>query len=113
MKLARALLLSSIRQAGSWEGKSFKFLGLTLNSNRYRFLVIDKRLSNEGLLFEIYCVRQEEYQSQHRPQGNLSVREVVADLPHVSEAFADLGVLHNFLHRFQIDLEAWQPVEPE
>lgn len=113
MKLARALLISSINQASAWEGTSYRLFGLHLLSKRYRFRVTDQRLSNERLLFEIFCVSQEQYQDPKMPQGRLSSRDVVADLPHVSKSFADLGVLHNFLHRFQINLENWSPVEPE
>lgn len=100
MKLARALFLSSQKQAESWE---WCRLGLFTCQRTYRFLVIDEQ--PDRLRFQIFCVQQEGLIS--------SSPYTVSEHPHVDETFADLGVLHNFLHRFQIDLESWSPVEPE
>lgn len=104
MKLSRALLLSSKKQSEAWEFKATgSFFGIPLNRKMYRFLITDKRSSEKVLLFEIYCVRQEEADGK--------ITNIVADLPHISEMFANLGDLHIFLHRFQITEEDWSPVE--
>lgn len=107
LKLLRALLLSSQKQAEAWELKQV-IGGLFPRHERvYRFLVDDQRQSNEGFDFQIFCV-------SHVPDAaGVGIQEVVAEHPHVDESFSDIGALHTFLHRFQIDLEYWSPVEPK
>jgi len=104
MKITRALLLSSQKQAESWErtpnGHVFMF---SLFKTEYRYLVTK---GEEGSLrFQIFCV------SQHKNEDG-STRNVVAEHSHLDEFFGDMGKLINFLRRYQIDFEtAWQPVE--
>ncbi len=102
MKIERALLLSSIRQAGSWEGTRYTFFGLPMIAKQYRFLVTDNRVSGKGLLLEISCT--------HREDVGGKMADVVSP-PHVSESFTDLDELHDFQQRFQIDDENWYPIE--
>lgn len=101
MQLARALLLSSKNQAQAYE-----YLPVPGLIPLYRFLITDKRETGEiGLRFHIFCMRRVEEQER--------VRYVLAELPHVDEVFEDLGRLQTFLHRFQIPLDTWQPLEEE
>src|SRR5690348_16997740 len=78
MKLARALFLSSKKQAESWE---YFPIGIFLRK-RYRFLVDD--CSHGGnLRLSIFCVHQEQEEQTTR------MRDIVAASPHVEKDFED------------------------
>lgn len=101
MKITRALLLSSKKQAELWEHEPYGIF----KRRTYRYLVED-RYGGANLRFSIFCVRQEQ------EKGTVRMQDIVATEPHVEESFSDMGKLINFLHRYQIDFqECWQPVE--
>lgn len=109
MRVARALLLSSKKQAEVWEYR--KQPGILVRDYKiYRFLVIAEE---RGLRFQMYRVG---YQREGKPlESGATVfpsdREVLAGAAHVDEWFPDLGALHTFLHRAQIDIYSFEPVE--
>lgn len=101
MKITRALLLSSKKQAESWEfspGGIFRW-------KIYRYLIYD-RYNGDDFRFKIFCVHQESV------EGTTRLRDIIARDAHVDETFSSMGDLINFLRRYQIDFENnWQPVE--
>lgn len=100
MKITRALLLSSKKQAEAWEYAK----GGIFARKAYRYLVEERE--GGSLRFCIFCVHQEP------EEGTTRTRDVVADRPHVERSFDATGDLLTFLHRYQIDMqESWQPVE--
>ena len=102
MKITRALLLSSKKQAEAWERAPGYILFASSAPKIYRFLV--SRVG-DMLRFQVFCVHQERQQDTQKV-------DIVADNAHVDIEFEDMGRLINFLHRFQIDFEtAWSPVE--
>lgn len=105
MKITRALLLSSQKQAEAWERPQVgqNIFGMALYETKYRYLVDDQ--GEDGKYrFRVYCVHQE------RKEDRLC--NVVAPEAHVDEVLSDTAALINFLRRYQIDFEsAWQPVE--
>ena len=101
MKITRALLLSSQKQAESWEHGT----GGIFRWRTYRYL-IDDQDENGRYRFRIFCAHQEPV------EGTTRSRDVVAPDAHVDEMLSDTAALINFLRRHQIDFEtAWQPVE--
>lgn len=108
MKITRALLLSSRKQAESWERAPGYLLFASSAPKIYRFLV---SRTDDVLLFQIFCVRQEKREDSRKRDVTV---DVVSDVEHVEIEFDDMGKLINFLRRYQIDFEsAWQPVESE
>lgn len=108
MKITRALLLSSHKQAESYERAPGYLLFASSAPKIYRFLV--SRV-DDALYFQIFCVHQETRKDSHKKDVSV---DIVADAAHVEIEFEDMGKLINFLHRYQIDVEsAWQPVESE
>lgn len=102
MRVTRALLLSSQKQAESWE---YTGPGI-LRWKKYRYLVED-RYDGSNIRFRVFRVHQE------RDKESTRVMNIVKEEPHVDETFANRGELINFLHRYQIDAEnSWEPVEP-
>lgn len=114
MKITRALLLSSRKQAEAWEYASGFILFKSSSPKMYRFLVTQG--DERSLRFQIYCVS---YLRGDEPvkRGSLALsadQEVVAEQAHFDEFFNDMGRLRTFLHRYQIDADAiWEPVESE
>jgi hypothetical protein len=109
MRVARALLLSSKKQAEAWEYRRQSGI-LVSDYKLYRFLAIAE---DRGLRFQMYRVS---YQRAGKPLAHgatvfPSDREVLAGAAHVDEWFPDLGALHTFLHRAQIDIYNFEPVE--
>lgn len=110
MKITRALLLSSKKQAESWERPQVgqNIFGMALYETKYRYLVDDPG-TGSAFRFRIFCVSQETYTDARAQERT---RNKVAEMPHVDLTFRDAGELINFLRRYQIDFEeAWQPVE--
>lgn len=97
MKLPRALLLSSKKQARAHEYHPGPF-----ENPRYRFEVTQ---GEELLILQIFATRK------MRVRGGTEY--VLAEEPHVTEHFGNLGDLHNFLHRYEIAYDIWEPVEEE
>jgi hypothetical protein len=106
MKITRALLLSSQKQAEAWERPQVgtNIFGQPLYETKYRFLVDDLH-DGGNIRFRIFCVHREKDEQE-------KWRTVIAQDPHVDETFEDMGKLINFLRRYQIDFETqWEPVE--
>lgn len=102
MKITRALLLSSQKQAESWE---FSSSGGIFRWKTYRYL-IDDQDEDGKYRFRIFCVHQEP------EEGTTRSRDIVAPKAHVDELISDTAALLNYLRRYQIDFETtWQPVE--
>lgn len=109
MKITRALLLSSKKQAGLFEAQAEGRGLFSKTRNTYLYSVTRHRASGNGLIFEIYRITRETYIDNRKQECE---RDKIADTPHVHEAFKDAGELINFLRRYQIDFEErWQPVE--
>lgn len=109
MRVARALLLSSKKQAEAWEYR--KQPGVLVRAYKiYRFLAIAEE---RGWRFQIYRVSYRR-DGKHVDSGNAvytSDQMEVAGAAHYDVVFLDLGALHTFLHRAQIDIYAFEPVE--
>ena len=106
MRITRALLLSSRKQAEAWERPQVgsNIFGQALYETMYRYLV-DDRYDGGNLRFRIFRVCHEQDE-----QGKS--RNVVASEAHVEETFNDMEKLIDFLQQHQIDVEsAWAPVE--
>lgn len=104
MKITRALLLSSRKQAVSYEPSGGLFV-----PSPYCYRVKD--LGDDGIRFQIFRMVSEDYVDDRNQQRT---RRVTVDTQHVGEVFKDAGELINFLRRHEIDFESnWQPVESE
>lgn len=105
MKVTRALLLSSRKQAEAWERASGYLLFPSSAPKTYRFLVTQG--DERTLRFQIFCVHQKRDSAQH-----MQVVDVISPSAHVDIEFEDAGRLLNFLRRYEIDFEnCWEPVE--
>jgi hypothetical protein len=103
MNLTRALLLSSNRQAESFDRSESGIL----RWKRSRFLV-EGNADQGPVRFSIFRV------FQRMEMGSTRIHHVVADAPHVEKRFEDMDALIEFLRRSQIDPErSWEPVEEE
>lgn len=111
MKVTRALLLSSMKQARAGEYEIYPtFFSFTGKGQKliYSYLVTD--CHGDGIVFEIYRVSRESYRDEQETER---WRAKIADEPHVHQEFKDVDELIKFLQCNQIDVEdGWQPVEP-
>lgn len=111
MNIKRAILLSSKKQAEAWERASGYLLFRSSAPKIYRFLVTEG--DERSLRFQMYCVH---HMRDGKPLNDRKLvvstdQEVVAEQAHFDEFFPDMGRLLNFLHRYQIDPDMWEPVE--
>lgn len=102
MKITRALLLSSKKQAEAWERTLLSTFLVSQYRTDYRYLVAAK--DGDGFRLQIFRVSQRKHEDR--------TYNVLADEPHVEESFKDEGELMTFLREHRIDVEeSWQPVE--
>ncbi len=101
MNLTRALLLSSNRQAESFDRSESGIL----RWKRYRFLVEGSGDAGPRR-FSVSRVFQEVEEGSTRTQNRVAA-------PHIERCFEDREALIEFLRQFQIDSESWEPVEDE
>lgn len=104
MKITRALLLSSKKQAESWERTFLGSFIVAQYRTDYRYLVTDQRQNSGQVRIQIFRVTQKEHEGKKY--------NVLADEPHVEETFEDIDGLTRFLCEHKINVEDdWHPVE--